>query len=112
LTTAPNRRWLRFSLRTLFVVVFAAGCVLGCAVYYLDWVRQRREFLARDSVYVPVVDFVTVENWHSAPWPLRWFGAEAAHFPQFNLPADTSDEDLTRVQKLFPEVKVARLPSG
>ena len=38
--TAPKRRWFRFSLRMMFVVVTVFGCWLG---YELNWIRQRHE---------------------------------------------------------------------
>ena len=38
--TAP-RRWFRFSLRTMLVVVTMLGCWLG---YQFNWIRQRNEF--------------------------------------------------------------------
>jgi hypothetical protein len=41
---APKRRWLRFSLRALFVFVTALACGLG---YEVSWIRQRRELDAR-----------------------------------------------------------------
>ena len=39
---APNRRWFRFSLRTMFVVVTLVGCWLGNS---LIWIKQRHELL-------------------------------------------------------------------
>ena len=42
----PRRRWFRFSLRTLFVVVTVLGCWLG---YQLNWIRERHAVLARQS---------------------------------------------------------------
>ena len=48
MTPAPKRRWFRYSLRTLFVVVTLFGCWLG---YELNWLRQRRSFIA-DEVSV------------------------------------------------------------
>ncbi len=41
----PERRWLRFSLRTVFVGVTVFGCWLA---YELDWIRQRHALLAED----------------------------------------------------------------
>jgi hypothetical protein len=40
--TVPRRRWFRFSLRTLFLVVTALACWLG---YQLHWIRERHKFL-------------------------------------------------------------------
>jgi hypothetical protein len=41
--TDPKRRWLRFSLRTLFVVVMVFACWLG---YELNWLHRRQHLLA------------------------------------------------------------------
>jgi hypothetical protein len=38
----PNRRWFRFSLRTMLVVVTAICIWLS---YCLNWIRQRRDFV-------------------------------------------------------------------
>ena len=46
--TAP-RRWVRFSLRTLFLLVTVVGLLAGWVVYQLDWIRQRHETLQRAS---------------------------------------------------------------
>lgn len=41
----PRRRWFRFSLRTLLVLV-TLGCVLcGYLGWAMNWKRQRHEFL-------------------------------------------------------------------
>jgi hypothetical protein len=41
---APKRRWLRFSLRALFVFVTVLACWLG---YEVNWIRHRRELDAK-----------------------------------------------------------------
>jgi len=41
LTPAPKRRWFRWSLRTMFVVVTVCGWI----GYQLNWIRQRHEFI-------------------------------------------------------------------
>ncbi len=46
--TAPNRRWLQWSLRTLLVVVTVIAC---CLSYATNWARQRQRALGR---YVPL----------------------------------------------------------
>src|ERR1700681_821661 len=43
----PKRRWLRFTLLTLAVVV-TVFC--GWLSYGLNWIRQRHEFEAREDV--------------------------------------------------------------
>ncbi len=43
----PKLRWLRFSLRTLFVVVTVLACWLG---YYVNWHAQRNAVLGSDRI--------------------------------------------------------------
>lgn len=43
----PKRRWFRYSLRTLFVVVTVVCCWLG---YHLNWIAQRHAFLADETL--------------------------------------------------------------
>ena len=40
----PKRRWFRFSLRTLFVMMTVVCCWLG---YELNWIRNRHAFIDR-----------------------------------------------------------------
>jgi hypothetical protein len=44
--TARKRRWFRFSLRTVFMLMTAFGMFLGWLVYQLNWIRQRNEYVA------------------------------------------------------------------
>lgn len=108
MTPAAKRRWFRLSLRTLFVLVTAMACCIGWVIDQLNWIRQRRELLERDNVAIPILDFLTLNEWNYPPWPLGWFGAPAANAPVFCLPAETSDDELARVQALFPEATVTR----
>ena len=39
----------RFSLRTLFVLITLISIPLGWVAYQLNWIRQRHEFLARNT---------------------------------------------------------------
>jgi hypothetical protein len=44
---APNHRWLRFSLRTMFVVLAVATVPMGWLGWNLHSIRQRHALLAR-----------------------------------------------------------------
>jgi hypothetical protein len=105
MTPAPKRRWFRFSLRTLFVVVTLFGCWLG---YNLNWIRARRNVL--DSGEAGLVDWgpYSARNNHSPPWPLGWFGEQSPRTAGLVLTPSASDADLARVQSLFPEMRVTR----
>jgi hypothetical protein len=65
----PRRRWFRFSLRTMLVLVTLLCLYLGWA---MNWKRQRREWLERSDV----ASFNIGKNAH-APWPLRPLGKVA-----------------------------------
>ena len=68
MTPTPKRRWPRFTLRTLFVVVTVFGCWMG---YQLNWIRQRHVVLENNEVVISSVGFY----WEGLPpWPLGWFG--------------------------------------
>jgi hypothetical protein len=49
--TAPKRRWPRFTLRTLFIVVTVFGCWLA---YELNWIRERHQFLESQAALMTV----------------------------------------------------------
>lgn len=91
----PNRRWFKFSLRTMFVVTTVLACWLG---WNLHRVRQREEILQYASQ-------VCSENNPSVAddVPIAWrlLGAEPVWWVL--LPGCVPKEELMRVQSLFPE---------
>ena len=106
-----NRRWFRFSLRTLFVALTLFGCWLG---YEMNWIRQRRGVIGASQVrnwryYVAVTLYGNPPKEHRqpvysiAPWPLNWFG-EPGYWAVV-LPKGTSDREAARVRGLFPEAE-------
>jgi hypothetical protein len=121
MTPAPKRRWFRFSLRTLFVVVTVLGCWLG---YELNWVRERRLFIAdeisaRQRHPTSYTWDAIVMNVRKTPTPKApgrlWAFGEAGHPNICVLIEAESVEHLTnrdqdRVQKarkLFPEASIS-----
>jgi hypothetical protein len=46
---APKRRWFRFGLSTLFVVVTVVGCLVG---YSVNWIHQRRALVYEGDILV------------------------------------------------------------
>lgn len=107
MTPAPKRRWLRFSLRTMFVGVTAFGLWLG---WHFSDVRQRmvmREFIAeiKGEVVDPPVDESDIWAAKIPKWR-RFLGDKPAEF--IALPMDTTDENVQTVKRLFPEAQVLR----
>ncbi len=109
-----TRRWFRFSLRTLFVVMTAGCCWLG---YQLNWIRERQQLLDQKAL---VEGFYLDEL--RAPGPLWLFGErgydDLLYVPDWAnegnvtavslLAVETpavplSAEELARAKALFPE---------
>ena len=113
-TPAPQRRWLRFSLRGLFVAITIFGCWLG---YQLNWIRQRHAWLASPEAKSENF-FLTRENDH--PPGMLWLfgepGFDSIHLtmPPRKIAREGSPvltpEEMERarlVQRLFPEAPLA-----
>jgi hypothetical protein len=108
ITLAPQRRWFRFSLRTLFLIVTVFGCWLG---YELNWIRQRHALLADSPKWGSYV-------WPKAPVPaapgLLWMFGEKGHsYLGLTMPENRADRNLAeqerelkRAKELFPEADV------
>ncbi len=96
MTPTPNRRWLRYSLETLFVAVTVLACWLG---YELNWIHQRREALASGIVRFPI-DGVHEEL---PPWQLRLLGERNSTPDDLLLPFDIPDPSASN--RCFPSVR-------
>jgi hypothetical protein len=86
------RRWFRFSLRTMFVLVTVLCIWLG---YYLNWIRQRHDYIER---YGTTNSWVLSDVPTHFPWPLRALGEQEVL--AVNVPPSQSKY----VRKLFPEI--------
>ena len=81
MTIALKRRWLRYSLRTLFVVVTVVAIWLGLE---LKFIRERRDFLVtrdRNFTVDGVTDVFIYEIWTkpksgTIPFWRRWLGTK------------------------------------
>jgi hypothetical protein len=99
--TKPKRRWFRFSLQTLFVLVTITGVCAGWAAYQLNWIRQRHNYLqntiiTNTDLEAHVDKFVA--KWKATcPWSLRLFGESATDY----IWAPIGAEETAR--RLFPE---------
>ncbi len=83
--TKPKRRWFRFSLWTLFVLVTIIGVGAGWVLYQLNWIRQRHELIAACGHQPMIAMFYNGETSvvsngailftaPDPPWSLRLFG--------------------------------------
>jgi hypothetical protein len=93
--TTPKRRWLRYSLRTLFAAVTLVGCWLGWQVCV---VRQRQAFLAENEKGVTGSTDPGFQRWDRISVVRRWLGDE----PQFWVFV-LKRRETERAMQLFPE---------
>jgi hypothetical protein len=110
------RRWFRFSLKALLIVVTVFGCWLG---YHLNWIRQRGEAL-RDT---QVANADTAKDFSGllgggepgrpiAPSWLYLFGERGVTSINIWMTAD-QEADRKKVdefRRLFPESRVELTP--
>ena len=120
-TLAPKRRWFRYSLRTLFVVVTVCAVLLS---WPLSWVHQRHAFLAVQQEAHSAAGFdgyestdaegkADVVEWRAAPIMLRLFG-ETGHtyvdvYVDGKDPRELTALDKQRIweaSRLFPEAAI------
>jgi hypothetical protein len=114
MTPSPKRRWFRWSLRTMFVVVTVFGCWLGWEFHFF---RERQELrrwmdngLHGGSITPEFVERrgarlarpVTIPIWR------KWLGDEpvAVLFP----PEGATPAQCERVVTYFPEATIINAP--
>ena len=105
-------RWLRFSLRTMFVLVTAVALWLG---WQLSIVRQRRAALAelRENPAAHVFTDIELDQARQAvgvPKVRMLLGDRPVAIIRFDAGQPASE--LARVKKLFPESDVGYRASG
>ncbi len=112
---APNRRWFRFRLRTVFVVVAALAAGLCWVARQRNIVEERRRAIQEigpiEFTNPPDITFVLFgcveDNWMAEvrgdiPWIWRLLGAQAV----FKIVLDSADytaADAEHFAAIFPE---------
>ena len=102
---APNRRrWFRWSLGTMFVVVLVAGCLAGWLGYHLNWIRQRHEVVSRHSVHSELCEVPPSDT----PFALRMLGESSySSISMLDVgPTTIESQEVERIRGLFPEANV------
>jgi hypothetical protein len=97
----PNRRWLAFSLRTMFVLVAVFSC--WCA-YSMNWIRQRHEMLSANEPKGGRSALAAFESGARAPGLLYVFG-ERGYEVIYRVNPE-NDSNVERIASLFPEARV------
>lgn len=105
MTPAPKRRWFRFSLATLFVVVTLLGSWLG---WNVRTVRQRRDMIEsiehRGGTLFLVGDRSRYKEAPEVPLVRQWLGDVAVS--QIVPPKSGSVEEDEQIRAAFPEAYV------
>jgi hypothetical protein len=106
------RRWLRFSLWTMFVVITMAALVLGLALSHSkNWIRQRHNFLNHQMVVALEHDYTQegTPYWEpvSAPGLLWLFGEKGQYSIRLVVVNEvTLAKEYHEAQRLFPEAMI------
>jgi hypothetical protein len=98
--TKLKRRWSRFSLQSVFVLIGVASVPMGWAAYQLNWIRERHEFITNHSKH-PHNPPPPVRLDAQFPWALQLFGEK----PVSRLWVASSDGEME--EQLFPEASIA-----
>jgi hypothetical protein len=109
----PRRRWFRFTLRTMFLLVTLFSVWLGWQTWLVRERSAMRKWLEEnDGLVSPTMQFsdpdikpITFEKVNTLPFWRRWLGDQSiatVTFSVFPWPA----EDIERAKRLFPEAKI------
>jgi len=98
----PRRRWFRFSLRTLFVLVAVVSIVLGWVESNRRWIRDRHNALnyAQQSTIWNIWENPADER---LPWGLRILGERCYQLTVFDPIEQDEESRIQRFRELFPE---------
>jgi hypothetical protein len=108
MTPSLNRRWSRFSLRTLFVVVMVLCAGLAWAAWNVNRVKQRQELLeslASRYAIRGLGDEFPHKPPRQMPIGLRLFGAKRLN-KVLLVDGLYFDEDVSRLAILYPETRI------
>jgi hypothetical protein len=110
----PKRRWFRWSLRTLFVVVTILCGVMAWTIHNWQQVQERetslRAFCARGASLGPIFEpgepIIGKETGRSIPVMWRLLGAQEPGGDIWLSPETFTEQEKRRLQSLFPDVYV------
>jgi hypothetical protein len=105
MNSTPRRRWFKFSLRTLLIVMVLSSAAFGYWVHWSrEWIRQRHELL-RDQP--PLHEPINITGqFDPLPFTLRLFDekSETVVLWRHDSPYGKAD-----AQWLFPEARIIEI---
>jgi len=117
----PRRRWFRYSLRTLFVLVTLMAVLLAWIGVQLKWIHDRHELSPHyNRTTVVYKAYHHYDETHpyktapykTAPWSLRVFGEKGVD--EIEIDRDQSgsaqESERQRLGSLFPESDLVERP--
>jgi hypothetical protein len=113
--TAPNRRWFRFSLATMFVLVTVCCVLLGWLAWNREKVRDRERLIQSLLKYPQSRRPDRLHLWihrpflSQPPWLWRLMGATNMYSDML-LEVDTSDKVSDDIQALLPDYELMAKP--
>ena len=116
-TPKSRRRWFRFSLRSMFVVVTVLAVIAAFVAYNLNWIRQRHEMTFAGRITSPGY-FVVGSDEGNAPGMLWVFGERGYDRMRVAFRDYPDEENLTpeqrlklkRIRELYPEADITVVP--
>jgi hypothetical protein len=104
----PERRWFRWSLKTLFVLILLLAIPLGWTTAQFKWIRDRRKALhgleqSRRAFILDWESSFVHDPDDKLPWSLRLFGEDSVR--QIFI-RHGRESELEPLRILFPEADV------
>ena len=109
MSDAPKRRWFRYSLRTLAIVIAIFACWLG---WNANQVRERREMIVRVRMQGGRVDIPMRPYVGDYDPPFVWQLMGAQRVSSVLIPAAYFNEHhYNRIRRLLPEAEIYSIHS-
>ncbi len=107
MTTAPDRRWFQFRLRTLFVLVTTSGLLAWWVRSNIEQLGERDRLLQwADSNGVQYGGLPPNQIRQSHPLPIAWQWLGAKRIDILTLDKPTSIANHKRLKSAFPETLI------